>query len=268
MNGYIKLNRKFFDNFLWNEARNYSKAEAWLDLIQSARFEASTEIISGKVIELQRGELPASRRFLELRWGWGNTKVTNFLKTLTGLGMISQRQAKGQTILKLVNYGTYNDSQTSSKPPSKPVANQRQATNKPAANQNKESKESKEGKERIPPKSPKGETPESDWKKNFEVYLKELDEAYQKLIVDKHFIAEQEKFNPGVDVLLSMEKAYKTFWRTEAGWKNKKGKKTKTNDWKRTFSNAISLNKVYKPKITDVTNQKHYQHENGRVCDW
>jgi len=147
MSGYIKLNRKFFDNFLWNEARTYSKAEAWLDLIQSARFEASTEIINGKVIEVQRGEFPASRRFLELRWSWGSTKVSNFLKILSDLGMINQRQVNGQTVLRLVNFEVYNNSQTTNKPQSEPLANQGQTNDKPEANQNKEREEGKEYKE-------------------------------------------------------------------------------------------------------------------------
>jgi hypothetical protein len=123
MNGFIKINRKFFDNFLWNEARVYSKAEAWLDMIRMARFEASTEIINGKVIELQRGEIPASRRFLELRWNWGSSKVSNFMKTLSKMGMINQRQTAGQTIVRLVNYGLYNDRQTTDEPPSEPPTN-------------------------------------------------------------------------------------------------------------------------------------------------
>ena len=41
MEGYIKLSRKFFSNDMWNEARTFSSCEAWLDLIQSARFEAT-----------------------------------------------------------------------------------------------------------------------------------------------------------------------------------------------------------------------------------
>lgn len=41
MDGYIKLSRKFFSNDMWNEARTFSSCEAWLDLIQSARFEAT-----------------------------------------------------------------------------------------------------------------------------------------------------------------------------------------------------------------------------------
>lgn len=120
--GFIKLNRKYFDNFLWNEPRIYSKAEAWLDLIGSARFEASTEFVNGRVIDIQRGEIPVSRRFLEKRWGWGCTKVTNFLEILTKQGMINQRQYQEQTILILCRYDYYNDIQTSDKPQSKPEA--------------------------------------------------------------------------------------------------------------------------------------------------
>lgn len=146
-NGFIKLNRGFFNNFLWNEAREFSKAEAWIDLIQSARFEASTEIINGKVIELQKGELPASRRFLELRWNWGSSKVSNFLKTLANLNMINQRQTNGQTIIILVKYSFYNDVKPPNKPPGEPTGNQRQTSSEPTANQNKEHKEVKEGKE-------------------------------------------------------------------------------------------------------------------------
>jgi hypothetical protein len=148
MGGFIKLDRKFFDNFLWSEARIFSKAEAWIDLIQLARFEASTELINGKAIELQRGEIPISRRYLELRWNWGSTKVSNFLHTLATLGMTNQRQCEGQTILLLVKYGLFNDKQTNGKPQTKPTANQRQTIDKPSTNQYKEYKEGKEFKER------------------------------------------------------------------------------------------------------------------------
>ncbi len=137
---YIQLDRKYFDNFLWNEARVYSKAEAWLDLIQMARFEASAEFVNGKMIELQRGEIPASRRFLELRWQWGSTRVSNFLKMLVSQGMINQRQVSGQTVINLINYSVYNKMQTTDKPPT----NHEQTTDKPPTNQIKEYKNEKE----------------------------------------------------------------------------------------------------------------------------
>jgi hypothetical protein len=53
-------------NFLWNETRIYSRVEAWIDLIQIAKYELLNEIIKGVLIEIQRGGLPVSRWFLEL----------------------------------------------------------------------------------------------------------------------------------------------------------------------------------------------------------
>lgn len=145
--GYIKLSRKFFENALWKEPRQYSRSEAWIDLIQMARFEDSNLILNNRVIEVRRGEIAASRRFLESRWLWGSTKVSNFLDYLKKNGMINQRQTNGQTIITLCNYDIYNMEQTGDDDENKPPTNQRQTSGKPPTNQNKECKECKEGKE-------------------------------------------------------------------------------------------------------------------------
>lgn len=121
--GFIKLSRKYFKSFMWKESRVYSRAEAWLDLIFQARFEASTELINGRVIEVMRGEIPASRRFLEERWKWGSSKVSNFIELLVKQEMINQRVDQGQTVYLLCKYDTYNDSQTTDEPQSEPVTN-------------------------------------------------------------------------------------------------------------------------------------------------
>lgn len=163
--GFIKLSRKFFENALWKEHRQYSRSEAWLDLIQMAGFEDSKYILNNRAIEVQRGEIVASRRFLENRWLWGSTKVTNFLDYLKKEGMVNQRQTNGQTIITLCNYDTYNTRQTSDDVENKPATNQRQTRGKPATNQNKEYKESKEGKEskeEINNLSPNGDIPQGE----------------------------------------------------------------------------------------------------------
>lgn len=63
--GFLRLSRRFFSNEMWNEARTFSSCEAWLDLIQSARFEATPrkESIGGREISYSRGQYPASIRF-------------------------------------------------------------------------------------------------------------------------------------------------------------------------------------------------------------
>lgn len=137
--GYIKLHRKFFLNTLWKEPREYSRAEAWLDLIQGTRFESSQEVFNGRVIEVRKSEVVASRRYLEKRWGWGSTKVNNFLDFLRKNGMITTRQTGQQTIITLCNFDIYNDAQTSGQTSSKPLTNHRQTTGKP--NNKKEKKD-------------------------------------------------------------------------------------------------------------------------------
>ena len=151
--GFIKLSRKFFETPLWKEPRQYSRSEAWLDLIQMAGFEDSKYILNNREIEVRRGEIVASRRVLENWWNFGSKKLSNFIYYLKANRMINQRQTSGQTIITLCNYDIYNDKQTKSrernKPPCKPDTNQTQTTDKPATNQNKESKEGKEN--NIPP---------------------------------------------------------------------------------------------------------------------
>ena len=108
--GFIKLSRSFFNNPLWKENRTYSRSEAWLDMISSAQIDdLKTLIIKSKDITIHRGEIAASRRYLEQRWNWGSTKVTNYLNYLKRNDMISLRQTKGETIIKLVKFNDYNE---------------------------------------------------------------------------------------------------------------------------------------------------------------
>lgn len=52
--GFLRLSRRFFSNEMWKVAREFSECEAWLDLIQSARFDATdeaySELIGGREI--------------------------------------------------------------------------------------------------------------------------------------------------------------------------------------------------------------------------
>ena len=114
MEGYIKLSRKFFSNDMWNEARTFSSCEAWLDLIQSARFEATPrmESIGGREVVVCRGQFAASIRFLAKRWQWSEKKVRSFLNHLKREGMITTECTQGMNLITLVKYDQYNDTGT------------------------------------------------------------------------------------------------------------------------------------------------------------
>lgn len=112
LTNYIPLSRKSFEHFLWTEQRELSRFEAWLDLLQSARFEEAEtgRMIGGSFVKWKRGELPASLRFLAERWGWSKNKVDGFLKVLVSEQMIVKRTAGGtaQTIVTICKYESYN----------------------------------------------------------------------------------------------------------------------------------------------------------------
>jgi len=82
---------------------------------------------------------------------------------------------------------------------------------------------------------------EKTWKTSFEIYSKELTEFYNQLISDQDYIKDRQKYHPNMDIELSLEKAYKDYWNTEAGWKRKKQARIKEIDWKATFTNALTL---------------------------
>lgn len=105
------LSRKLFSHRIWRAARTFSECEAWIDLIQSARFEATVTIerIGGRDITYGRGQFPASISFLSDRWGWPSAKkVRNFLDMLKKEGMITTDCTQGMNIITLCKYDEYN----------------------------------------------------------------------------------------------------------------------------------------------------------------
>jgi hypothetical protein len=109
--GYIPISRKIFGHEFWREKRSFSRFEAWLDLIYTARFEDTpkTEFMNSKPVTWNRGQLPGSVRFLMERWHWGSiTKVENFLKYLVNTDMIVIEKGQGINIITICKYDTYN----------------------------------------------------------------------------------------------------------------------------------------------------------------
>jgi hypothetical protein len=90
----------------------FSKLEAWLDLLQTARFEdkPKAEWVNSKEVSFGRGQLIGSFRFLQKRWKWGSiTKVENFINTLKKKDMIVCEKGQGVTVITICNYDSYNN---------------------------------------------------------------------------------------------------------------------------------------------------------------
>lgn len=93
----------------WSEPRSFSKAEAWIDLLQLARYEPGDWGTGSEVIRLRRAETrPLSRAYLAVRWGWGEKAVRGYLGRLQNMARIraNQSTSQGPTYV-IVNYDTY-----------------------------------------------------------------------------------------------------------------------------------------------------------------
>lgn len=88
---------------------------------------------------------------------------------------------------------------------------------------------------------------ELSWREDFEIYKSGLRMAYKKLIQDDAWISTQQRFYPGMNIALSLEKACVNYWATETGWEHKRKQRTKNINWRNTLTNALSQkqNKVY-----------------------
>ncbi len=121
---FIKIDRNFFEGKYWKQKRVFSQAEAWIDLVRTARFEIEPEtriLSSGRYITIKRGEIHASIRFLAERWSWGIDKVKRFLDAAISEQAIERRTEQGESIITLLNYDIYNpvgdESQTANRTP-------------------------------------------------------------------------------------------------------------------------------------------------------
>lgn len=106
--GFILLWRRFFGHRYWTERRRYSRAEAWIDLIGMAAFRDREVLIGQQRLQLERGELIASLRYLEHRWRWAMKSVRLFMDGAVASSelVLKSTTSKG-SIYRIVKYEDY-----------------------------------------------------------------------------------------------------------------------------------------------------------------
>lgn len=117
--GHVKLARKAFDTIhgdpWWLEPREFSKWEAWIDLIQLAQWRDYEHATKYGPVALKRGEFLASLRWLGERWKWGPERVRRHLQAAEkACRLARQREEQGGTVYLIVNYDTYQSASTTS----------------------------------------------------------------------------------------------------------------------------------------------------------
>lgn len=118
---FVPVARKFFHGDLWKEGREFSRAEAWLYMIASASYAPEAKLIEGRCVNLRRGELAASQRYLAQKWTWSKSKVARFLENLTAAGRVRTRNEPGLNVITLCNYERFNGTRSATGPPMSPT---------------------------------------------------------------------------------------------------------------------------------------------------
>jgi len=109
-NGWIKLHRKLLDNGLWRERREFSKAEAWIDILLNAQHshEPQEVWLKNTMHWCYRGQCLKSLDTWARRWGWTKSKVRRVLDMFQKANMIRTESDTQTTRLTVCNYDYYN----------------------------------------------------------------------------------------------------------------------------------------------------------------
>ena len=107
MSGFAVIFREAKDHPLF--AGDSARLGAWTWLVLAGCWKPTKFNIGGKVVELQRGQLCASRAQLAEAWGWKPSAVERFLVRLETEQMIGRETGQGRTVITICNYAKYQD---------------------------------------------------------------------------------------------------------------------------------------------------------------
>lgn len=104
--GVFAVSRRLFDHpFFANEP--FTEREAWVWLLADAAWKPRQVRGRHGVVELQRGQLAHSTRFMAAKWQWSEARVRRFLKRLKSDAMIDAQGDAQTTRITICKYNDY-----------------------------------------------------------------------------------------------------------------------------------------------------------------
>jgi hypothetical protein len=113
MSGFIVMHREALDHPLLRDGERF---RAWFWLVANACWKPARVDIAGQIVELNRGQMCHSIRYLGEAWGWPKSNVERFLKRLQAESMLLLTRSKtgtasgtGQLVITICKYNKYQD---------------------------------------------------------------------------------------------------------------------------------------------------------------
>jgi hypothetical protein len=109
--GFVALYRKIQENFLWQEKRVFSRAEAWIDMLLNVRWAEDEEkvLIGNRIIMCGYGQSLKSLDTWAKRWRWSRSAVSRFFTLLQNENMIVTKSETQTTRLTICNFRQYQE---------------------------------------------------------------------------------------------------------------------------------------------------------------
>jgi hypothetical protein len=85
----------------------FTQREAWMWLISEAAFRPYGRRVDGKELQLDRGQLCHSVRFMAEAWQWSKSRVDRFLNAIEKQDMIRREHGTRTPVLTICNYDEY-----------------------------------------------------------------------------------------------------------------------------------------------------------------
>ena len=134
MSGTVNISRD-----IWNDAafkdQPFTEREAFMWLVMEASWKPREKRVGSAVVNLERGQLAASIRFMAEAWNWQKSTVDRFLKRLENRDMIGTASGTGLTIVTIRKYNEYQNAPKESGTPKKEKAGQQRDSS--GTNENK-----------------------------------------------------------------------------------------------------------------------------------
>ena len=107
MEGWIKFHRKIKNHWLYKERREFSKFEAWTDILLEVNHSENKILIGESLMTVNPGESLNSLDTWAKRWNWSKSKVRRVLKLFQNENMIELKNERKTTRLTVCKYERY-----------------------------------------------------------------------------------------------------------------------------------------------------------------
>jgi len=111
--GWISINRKIQCHWLWQEKREFSKLEAWFDILLTVNHSEQKVMIKNTLFTVKRGQSIKSLETWSKRWKWSRGRVKRFFDLLKLDEMIDYKTNNKTTVITVCKYDNYQDKRTS-----------------------------------------------------------------------------------------------------------------------------------------------------------